>query len=133
MYTEDLRERFPEIDIELDVMDDERIISDEARLALFRIYQAAINNIVRHSGADQAWVIFKLIPQTDSFYLELRDNGRGFTLTDDFSRLTRSGHFGLVGMKERAEAIGGQFSIASEPDQGTTIIVKGPLLGKNLR
>ncbi len=131
MYTEDLRERFPEIEFELDVMDDDRILSDEASLALFRIYQAGMNNIVRHSGATKVWIIYKM--EQDAFLLELRDNGKGFDFAGDFTHLTRNGHFGMVGMKERAEAIGGEFFLSSEPDKGTTIVVKGPLLGKNLK
>lgn len=131
IYTEDLRERFPEIQIQMDLMDDHQVLSDEARLALFRIYQAAINNIVRHSGAKQAWITFKM--EEDSFQLQLTDNGKGFKHAGDFSQLTRNGHFGLIGMKERAEAIGGAFTVISEPGMGTTIRIKGPLSGRNIK
>lgn len=131
MYTEDLRERFPGIEIILDIMDDERRLSNEACLALFRIYQAAINNIVRHSGASKAWVVYRI--EHEAFYLELRDNGKGFEISPDFTQLTRDGHFGLVGMKERAEAIGGEFSVSSESGKGTTIVANGPLSARNLK
>ncbi len=131
IYADDLRERYPELTITLDVADDEPRLADEASLALFRIYQAALTNIIRHAGASQAWVAYHATP--DAFLLELRDNGQGFAFTGDFATLTRSGHFGLVGMKERAEAIGGTLSVASEIGQGTTITVRGPLLGKNVK
>jgi PAS domain S-box-containing protein len=132
MYTEDLCKRFPHISIELDLMaDGNEDLSDPARLALFRIFQAGINNIVRHSGAKKAWIIYKV--EQDAFRLEFHDNGNGFEITNDFTQLTRSGHFGLVGMKERAEAIGGEFFVSSELNQGTTIVVKGPVLGRNMK
>jgi PAS domain S-box-containing protein len=132
MYTQDLRERFPDIEIDMDLVDDDdQLLSDQARLALFRIYQAGINNILRHSGASKAWVVYKI--QQESFRLELRDNGVGFAISKDYAQLTREGHFGLVGMKERTEAIGGEFMAFSAPGKGTSIVVKGPLNGKNLR
>ena len=54
-------------------------------------------------------------------------------MNQDFFHLTREGHFGLVGMQERAEAIGAEFSVTSEPGKGTTIVVKGPYSVKNLK
>jgi PAS domain S-box-containing protein len=131
MYAEDFRTRFPDVEIQVDAADDDRILSNEAHLTLYRIYQAAINNIIRHAGASKIWVVYKIEP--DSFSLELRDNGQGFAHTQDFSALTRTGHFGLVGMKERAEAIGGNFSVSSETGKGTTILIRAPLSGRNLR
>ncbi len=129
MYTSDLCERFPEIEIDLTLAENDFDLSDLARLALFRIYQAGINNVVRHSAATKAWVEFRIDEET--FHFELRDNGKGFGLTNDLSQLTREGHFGMVGMKERAEAIGGVLSITSAPGAGTRIVVEGPFSGKN--
>jgi signal transduction histidine kinase len=51
----------------------------------------------------------------------------------DFSNLTRGGHFGLAGMRERAEAIGAEFTVSSEPGKGTTIVVTGPFNVKNMK
>jgi PAS domain S-box-containing protein len=129
MHQEDLSEKYPNITIELDVMEEKGKLSDPVRLALFRIYQAGVNNIVRHSGADKARIEFRV--SEDAFLLQLSDNGKGFSKGSDFTQFTRNGHFGLVGMKERAEAIGGEFSISSEPDKGTIILVKGPILVQN--
>lgn len=131
MYIEDFRSRFPEIGIELDITDDDQVLSNDTHLTLFRIFQAAMNNIIRHSEASRVRVMFKLEP--DCFILEVQDNGQGFDQNKDYSHLTRGGHFGLVGMKERAEVIGGEFTVQSEVGQGTAIRIKAPLDFRNLR
>jgi PAS domain S-box-containing protein len=123
LFLEDFRSRYPFIEVEFEVTGDDKRLSSQTNLALFRIFQAGINNIIRHSGAKKVWVVYKV--DQDSFYFELRDNGKGFELTRDLVQLTREGHFGLVGMRERAEAIGGEFSVSSEAGSGTTIVVKG--------
>ncbi len=125
IYAQDLQERHPEIALELDVMDDERRVPDETRLALFRIFQAGLDNVVKHAHADRVWIAYNL--QSDQFFLQLRDNGAGFDVTKDYDLLTKEGHFGLLGMKERAEAIGAVFSVESEIGKGTTITVSGPI------
>jgi signal transduction histidine kinase len=130
-YIEDLRPRYPSLEIELEAAVDDKKLSAQTHLTLFRIFQAGINNIIRHSNASKVWVVYRLEP--DGFFLEIRDNGVGFELQKDFSHLTRGGHFGLVGMQERADAIGAEFSVSSEPGKGTTIIVHGPYTKKNLK
>ncbi len=123
-YTENLRERFPEIEIALDIQVDDSALAGETHLNLFRIFQAGINNILRHSGASNAWVVFKV--EQGSFLLEMRDNGCGFARPPDLSTLTREGHFGLAGMHDRAAAIGAWLTVDSAPGQGTRVVVRGP-------
>jgi signal transduction histidine kinase len=55
--------------------------------------------------------------------LEIRDNGVGFAVPEDWIELARQGHLGLVGIQERAEAIGGQVGIQSRVGEGTSIQV----------
>jgi PAS domain S-box-containing protein len=131
MLIEDFRERYPGIEIELEVVEEDTLLSKDTHLTLFRIFQAGINNIVRHSDAGKAWVVFKI--EQDCFLLEIRDNGKGFELPKDYSQLPRHGHYGLVGMKERSEVIGASFSVSTAPGEGTRIMVNGPCSGKNLR
>jgi PAS domain S-box-containing protein len=126
MHSEDFRERNPQITIELDLEDDVSSLSDPIILALFRIYQESLNNISRHSGATKVRVRWEFDQQT--YLLELSDNGRGFDSGGDFSKLISQGHYGLAGMRERAESIGAEFTIESIPSQGTTIRVSGPVL-----
>lgn len=126
-YSADLRARFPEIEITVDAAADDSALSGEIHLNLFRIFQAGINNIIRHSGASRAWVVLKIDP--DGYRLEIGDNGRGFAYPPDLSGLTRAGHFGLAGMRERAEAIGASLAVESAPGQGARVVVEGPVGG----
>ena len=131
MHAEDLRERYPETEIELDLDEGGVRLSDQACLTLFRVFQEGMNNIFRHAEATKVWVRYAV--DADHFVLDLRDNGAGFHAPKDYGQLTRGGHFGLAGMKERVEAVGGAFVITSKPGAGTTITVRGPLLGKNIK
>ena len=90
----------------------------EGALALFRIAQEAVQNAGRHAGA--AHVQITLSDDERGLSLVVRDNGRGFVLPDRID-LARSEHFGLIGAQERAEAVGGTFSVTSAPGEGTTI------------
>ena len=110
--------------IHLDLMQDGKSLPDEIRLALYRIYQESLNNVVRHAEAGDVWVEFSL--GEDQVQLEIRDNGRGFDLPSDWLELARHGHLGLVGIQERAEAIGGSVEISSEPAEGTKVRVSVP-------
>jgi signal transduction histidine kinase len=62
--------------------------------------------------------------------LTIQDNGTGFDSAKDLAKLAEDNHFGLAGMKERAEAIGGCFQVKSKPGKGTTIEVVVPLPGQ---
>ena len=72
-------------------------------------------NITRHAQATQVWV--KLEVQNDRSELEVRDNGQGF----DPEVVTGAGHYGLLGMRERARLLGGTLEIDSGTGQGTCI------------
>ena len=80
-----------------------------------RVLNEALTNIARHAQATQAAVKFTI--QKDCLTLEIRDNGIGFDVSAD----TEAGHYGLVGMRERARLTGGALTIESEPESGTTV------------
>lgn len=92
----------------------------------FRIFQETLTNIIRHAGATQVAVYLK---ERDSrVILEVKDNGRGITQTEIWN--TKS--MGLLGMRERAALLGGEFEIAGLPrGQGTKVTVSIPLQGNN--
>ena len=110
-------------ELALTVDGEPRRLTPERELAVYRIVQEALNNVIKHARAQQAEV--KL-----SFTAELRvtisDDGRGFSVPDRVETLTELGHFGLIGLRERAELIGGQLTITSSP-RGTTIDLRLPL------
>lgn len=128
-YTVDFREKHPELEIQLDLhpLDHETRLSEQINLTLFRIYQEALDNILRHAQATRIWVRFRQF--RDEVILEIYDDGKGFPVSDAFTKHTQEHHFGLAGMKERAHAAGGEFSLSSEPGKGTTIHVTIPLVG----
>ncbi len=84
---------------------------------LLRILQEALNNIDKHAGASRVDVRWDVGP--DRALLTIRDDGRGFDLESG----VRDTAYGLVGMRERADAVGARLSIDSRPGGGTTISV----------
>lgn len=93
----------------------------EVETNLLRIGQEAINNAVKHARANRIEVGLNF--DTRKVQLSVRDDGRGF----DPGEQIADGHFGLLGMRERAEQIGGVLSIDSGPDRGTQVAVDVPL------
>jgi signal transduction histidine kinase len=92
----------------------------EMREALLRIVREAVSNAARHSAATEVRVRLR---QEDGLALRVEDDGQGFDTTD-LGHL--SGRFGLVSMRERAEAVGGTFAIVSRLQGGTSIEVTLP-------
>jgi signal transduction histidine kinase len=123
-HVENLRQAHPELHVSLYLDSDGQELPEGARMAMFRIYQTAITNVIRHADAGRAEVRFTLHPQ--QAMLEIQDNGRGFTLPNRWITLARQGHMGLVGAVERAEAAGGSLQVETQPGQGTLIRVTVP-------
>lgn len=96
----------------------------EVEIALFRIVQEAISNILRHSQATQAFVELKYLPQL--LQLTVRDNGNGFSTGQQLDHNSQGG-LGLVGMRERAILIGANLKIISSPGEGCTLELSLPL------
>ncbi len=89
-------------------------IPDNTKVALYRIAQEALNNIVKHSGATTAWI--KLFCQPGQVLLSIRDDGSGFD-----PESVSSDHLGLSIMKERAQQADLSLDILPSPDAGTEI------------
>jgi signal transduction histidine kinase len=99
----------------------EEISLDEGRaVALFRILQEALTNVARHANASR--VLVRVERYGIDYRLSIRDDGVGF----DPSR-PRQKSFGLVGMRERALAIGGLLAVSSAPGDGTDVVVLVPI------
>ena len=93
---------------------------------IMKIISEGLSNISRHAVADHTWL--RLVESQGQLILEIEDNGRGF---DPQAESGKSGHYGLVGIKERAELLGGQLEIDSQPGEGTclrvTILLEEPV------
>ena len=95
-------------------------LAPDESIHVYRIVQEALSNAARHSRARQAWVTVE--GRTGELALEIRDDGAGFDVG-----LAQGEGLGLMGMRERAEHIGGTLRLESEPGRGTTIRVQVPL------
>ncbi|MGB0384234.1 MAG: histidine kinase [Ardenticatenaceae bacterium] len=96
-------------------------LDDEKEVALYRIAGEALSNTRRHSQAKQ--IAISLTFTETAVTLQVRDDGIGFDVPTDFIDLARTGHFGLMGMHERAHFVGAQLQIDSAPGEGTTVTV----------
>ncbi|MDC4224410.1 MAG: AAA family ATPase [Candidatus Manganitrophus sp.] len=102
-------------------LQEEIVIDRMHSTAVFRVFQEALTNVARHSGASD--VEIKLNEEKGAAFLQVRDNGRGIT---EEQRLHQKS-LGLIGMRERARACGGEVGIEGIPGKGTTITVRVPL------
>lgn len=119
-----LARRTGELGVEVDVRSDGpfRNLGEDAELALYRMIQEALSNVVRHSGASRATV--ELLREPGAVVVLVRDEGRGFEVEEEFEG---GAGLGLLGLSERAEYVGGSVSIESEPGHGTTIRIEVPV------
>ena len=93
----------------------------ETELAFYRIAQEALRNIARHAQASR--VVLRLDFATNRLMMSISDDGRGFNTSERAAERAVGGHFGLLGARERAEAVGARFEVESAPGRGTTIRV----------
>ena len=96
------------------------------RIALYRILQEGLSNAYRHGGASKVEVSLRAVPggAHPRLRLEIVDNGAGFDTTDALGET----HFGLRGMRDRVEMVGGSFELASSPGAGTRVSVEVDIL-----
>lgn len=103
----------------------EQRLSPTEELTLYRMAQEALSNVMRHSRAGRATLSLQFTPRTIS--LEVTDDGQGFEVPDSPAEFAHHGHFGLLGLHERAELIGAHLQLVSKPGHGTRLTVSLPL------
>ena len=96
-------------------------LASDLETVLYRVTQETLNNVGKHAGASRVTV--SLAAENGSVRLRINDDGVGFDPITA-SRLLGEGHFGLAGMRERVEMVGGHLSIDSAPGHGTTVDVE---------
>ncbi|MBK9125509.1 MAG: sensor histidine kinase [Chloroflexi bacterium] len=94
-------------------------LKPDQELAVYRIAQEALNNVQRHANARAVEIEFGA--QNGHAVLRIADDGVGFTPPAELVTLTSSGHFGLMGMHERAALVGGHLKIDAMPGRGTVV------------
>ena len=103
------------------------MLSELLERQLYRIGIEAVMNAVRHSNGSQLVILLEYTDQTVN--LTVRDNGRGFN-SELAETPSRSNHWGLAGMKQRAQQCSAQLTIETSPGEGTCIRVNAPLTSK---
>jgi signal transduction histidine kinase len=118
LYTE----RFSQttgIPVEIEVQWDDPALPRTVAVAMFRVVQEALNNIHKHARASHAHVV---LSETDDVYrAEISDDGRGFSVM-----VPSNTSYGLQGMRERMELVGGRVTVDSKPGEGTLVICEVP-------
>ena len=100
-------------------------INEKLEKAVFRIFQEAINNIIKHSKAKNA--NFQVNKYADVLVITIEDDGIGFELNKKTASKQLNG-IGLIGMRERIMAFDGEFTINTNPGAGTEILIEIPCI-----
>lgn len=116
---EEFEHTYPDIQFEKTVSLGESEYPDVLKIAIYRIIQAALTNVVMHGHADT--VRISLTSSDSGLELVVQDNGKGFRVEDMLSRTKSKRGLGLGSMNERARLSGGTFSVESEIGVGTTV------------
>lgn len=109
------------LEVSFERLGDERRLEAGLELSFYRIAQEALNNVTRHAEAKRALLRISYDPQ--GLFVEVLDDGKGFTPPRSPAEFAPGGHFGLLGMYERAELVGAKLSIESSPGAGARIRV----------
>ncbi len=112
------------IKVQFDAPENQKLsqLPGDVAVNLFRVAQETLGNIGKHARASQ--VEIQLRGDETALQLSIHDNGRGFERPPTLNGLPAQNHFGLVGMRERIELIGGDWSLESTPGEGTRVDVK---------
>jgi signal transduction histidine kinase len=106
------------LEVDVDVPEDERLGDAETAIAIYRIVQEALSNARKHGEATRA--VATVARADGEVVITVRDDGHGFDPT------AATSGFGLMGMRERAELLGGTLRVTSAPGEGTTIVAALP-------
>lgn len=104
----------------------ERRLSSKLEIAVFRLIQESVQNACKHAEATEIEV--KVEFQEEAITLSVKDDGKGFNVDEK-----RENSFGLIGMSERVDLLGGKFIINSSPERGTLILIQIPVEVKEVQ
>jgi signal transduction histidine kinase len=111
------------IGVKVEVTGETSKLPEQTAHHVLRIAQEAVTNVLKHARAGKISIKLHIAPR--SLNLQIRDNGCGFDREDVFA--SSAGHFGIMGMQERAERLGGKLRLTSEPHKGTLVDVEVPV------
>lgn len=122
-YLENLRERY-QVPVEIKCFGQQKRLKSLIEVAIFRVVQEAVMNAIKHANAS----LIKVKIETDSnnIIVMVKDDGIGFE-SEGCIQSPKLGSYGLLGMQERLDILGGQLSVKSKPGKGTEILAIVPL------
>lgn len=120
-----LARSIPQLTIELDLA--ETRLPEHIELALYRIAQEGLQNVVKHAAATTVRLGFAITADPDTARLEIVDDGVGFDTFEHPVGGDEMGGYGVLSMAERAELVGGRLNIRSRPGAGTAVIATIPI------
>jgi two-component system sensor histidine kinase UhpB len=110
------------LDVLINIQGKARRLDSVIETVLFRVAQEALHNVTRHAHVQQARI--ELVYRSQEITLRIEDAGQGFNPVQSFSPPRG---WGLAGMRERVESVGGQLILESEPGKGTVVEVAVPV------
>ncbi|HEV2011375.1 MAG TPA: GAF domain-containing protein [Candidatus Limnocylindria bacterium] len=112
--------------VEMEEQGTERELEPPLERAVMRIVGESLRNVAQHAHAGRAKL--RLTYGQNEITVVVEDDGAGFDTGPTIASATENGHFGLAGMRERAESIGGTLTVLSEPGRGTVVTATLPYL-----
>ncbi len=112
------------IETNVGIRGEENAIAADQKEVIFQVLRESLSNVRKHSRARNLWVVLDL--SSAPWVMTVRDDGRGFDVRRVAEDPRKIGSYGLVGMRERAELIGGMLEIVSQSLEGTVVTLIGP-------
>ena len=112
------------VETNVNIRGEENAIPAEQKEVIFQVLRESLSNVRKHSRARNLWVVLDL--SSAPWAMTVRDDGRGFDVRRVAEDPRKVGSYGLVGMRERAELMGGTLEIVSQPLEGTVVTLIGP-------
>ena len=112
------------VETSVSIRGDETAVPGEQKEVIFNVLRESLSNVRKHSQARNLWVVLDV--SSIPWVMTVRDDGRGFDVRRVAEDPKKAGSYGLVGMRERAELMGGTFEIISQVLEGTLVTLIGP-------
>src|ERR1700730_8709105 len=112
------------IETSVSIRGEESTVAPEQKEVIFQVLRESLSNVRKHAQARTLWVVLDL--SSTPWVMTVRDDGRGFDVRRVAEDPRKGGSYGLVGMRERAELIGGTFEMVSQTCEGTLVTLIGP-------
>jgi signal transduction histidine kinase len=125
---EDFAKHYDHIKISIDMREIDNLFLQEGQIIIYRIFQEAFTNIVKHAEATRIYVVIN--KQDDHVCFSVEDDGMGFDMESVFTRQAPEKGLGLAAMDERIRMLGGFLDIKSQKERGTKITFILPIAGK---